>query len=667
MKIFRHLKLKQRFMLTLTLVVVILFGSFGSIVYFNRVRTTNENIKSVMRGNLLDLTTLLDYTHYQKGIVSEHASYIVGKTLGYVNRDTLIFDEPVVEVLSQVREPFQNELTEYDIEFLNEKLPKKNYYDTGYPFIVGSDGVLMVHPTRAGESIRDERFFREFSVAHEFGMVKDESFEPGYTSMIYYMYYPLYDLYLAAVAHEEVAVYGPIIPVMRLTYSSLVLAFLIFLFLTNNLANSVLRPVRKINNVLKMLSKGDVTNKVYLKQKDELGEIAFSVNDIIDAFKKTSIFATEIGKGNFDHEFEPLGENDELGKALIDMRISLKEADEQDKLRKQEDQKRNWTAEGLTKFSDILRQETENLEELSYLVVSSIVDYLNANQGGLFILNDEDEGHKFLELTACYAFDRKKFIKKKVELNEGLVGACFMEQKTTHLADIPEDYISITSGLGDANPTNLLLVPLKVNDVIYGVLELASFNQFEPHEIEFVEKVAENIASAISSTKVNQRTAMLLKKSQQQQEEMKAQEEEMRQNMEELQATQEEASRREAMMSNTMKAIDSSIAIMEFDDKGIIINVNRKWEEIFGYSNDEVKGKNHSFLFVDKNYVDTEDYKNYWNSIKSGTEQKYTDKYVAKNGEVKTLDVADCPVYDKFGVMEKIMKFCVDITKYTNK
>jgi PAS domain-containing protein len=232
-----------------------------------------------------------------------------------------------------------------------------------------------------------------------------------------------------------------------------------------------------------------------------------------------------------------------------------------------------------------------------------MVKYLGVNQGGLFVLNEAGrEEEKLLEMTACYAFDRKKFAEKQIHPGEGLVGTCYLEGATIYMTDIPNEYITITSGLGDANPRAVLICPLKVNDEIFGVIELASFHPFEPYQLDFVQKVSESIAATISSVRVNIRTERLLAQTQQQTEEMANQEEELRQNMEEMQATQEDMRRREAELNKTvmqMKEIQESSEekehemrqfyqticdacnVVELSANGVITNVNQNLINIF--------------------------------------------------------------------------------------
>jgi PAS domain S-box-containing protein len=256
-------------------------------------------------------------------------------------------------------------------------------------------------------------------------------------------------------------------------------------------------------------------------------------------------FIEAISSGNYAVDLNIAGDQTNLSTTLISMRDKLRDnADE--------DRKRNWTTTGLAQIGEILRTPTSTTEELLDNIIKFVVKYTKSNQGGLFILNEETENDLFLELVACYAFERKKYLTKRVTIGEGLVGQCYLEGQRMYLLEVPKEYISITSGLGGANPNALLIVPLKVNEKIYGVLELASFGQYQEYEVDLVEKLAESIASTISAVRVNESTRILLEKTQQQAEEMRAQEEEMRQNMEELEATQEEMRRKEKHIQNML-------------------------------------------------------------------------------------------------------------------
>ncbi len=336
-------------------------------------------------------------------------------------------------------------------------------------------------------------------------------------------------------------------------YITGVILIIIAIIIALYLAQMIIKPIKIIKNVLSLMGKGIMPKKQIKERNDEIGEMAAALNALIRGLKETTDFAIEIGKGNFDSSFVPLSDEDDLGVGLLEMRTNLKHATEEESRRKKEDDQRNWASQGVAKFSDILRQNNDDIDKLSYDVISNLVKYCDANQGGLFIVNDDDEKNKYIEMAAAYAFNRKKFLENKIEMGVGLVGRAVQESETIFISDIPNDYISITSGLGEDNPKSILIVPLVVNDNVYGVIEMASFRDFEKYQIEFVEKIGENIAATLSTVKVNIRTAELLERTKQQAEEMRAQEEEMRQNMEELQATQEESSRREAELEKKVE------------------------------------------------------------------------------------------------------------------
>ena len=255
--------------------------------------------------------------------------------------------------------------------------------------------------------------------------------------------------------------------------------------------------------------------------------------------EQMTIFADQIGQGNYEHTLRIEDQqSDSLAKALVNMKDKLKNVAEEDK-------KRNWANMGMAKMGEIIRSNNDNAEQFYFNIIAFIVKYLDANQGGLFVINNQQENETFIELKACIAFERKKFIHKRIEIGEGLVGRCMQEGASIYMTQLPDNYITITSGLGKSNPNSLLLVPLKVNEEVFGIIEIASFQHLQTYEIDFIEKIAESIGAAISEVKVNENTKLLLSKAQLQAEELRAQEEEMRQNMEELAATQEEMRRKE--------------------------------------------------------------------------------------------------------------------------
>jgi CHASE3 domain sensor protein/putative methionine-R-sulfoxide reductase with GAF domain len=232
---------------------------------------------------------------------------------------------------------------------------------------------------------------------------------------------------------------------------------------------------------------------------------------------------------------------------LVDMREKLK-------LVKQEDDQRNWMNEGLAKFSEIVRNNQSNSQELADRCVSFLTKYLDAQQCSLFVV-DGVESDQHLKLTACYAFDKKKYVEKTIDIGSGLVGQAFLEGETLQLKDIPQGYTKITSGLGDSTPRHLIIVPLKYDVHTVAVIEIASFSFFEPYQVTFLQKAGEFLASAILNSQTTYKMKHLLEQATVNEENMRQREEEMRQNMEELQATQEEMVRKDREMQQRLESM----------------------------------------------------------------------------------------------------------------
>jgi PAS domain S-box-containing protein len=209
----------------------------------------------------------------------------------------------------------------------------------------------------------------------------------------------------------------------------------------------------------------------------------------------------------------------------------------------QEEQQRRWAADCLAQCSNLLRQHAQDPDALLYQTLRQLVGFVKANQGALFVAEADGEGVALVQ-KAAYAYGRRKHAQARIRPGEGLLGQAYLEGEATFFAQVPAGYVRITSGLGEAPPNNLALAPLKNGPATLGVLELAAFHVWAPHERMLIEQVGAMLGAALAAAQSSAQTRRLLAESQQLAENLRSQEEEMRQNYEELQATQEELARR---------------------------------------------------------------------------------------------------------------------------
>ena len=238
-----------------------------------------------------------------------------------------------------------------------------------------------------------------------------------------------------------------------------------------------------------------------------------------------------------------------------------------------------WYTEGLVKFSEIISKNKENIEKLSQKIISNLVDYLEVDQGGLFLLNDNNEDNLYLELVASFGHTKKKLNNNKFMIGEGLVGTCFAEGKIVEIDNVPDTYTSIKSGLGNSIPEYLILIPLKLDEIKIGVIELAAFKKLDSHKLELVNKISESVTSVISIIKANTKSLEAVKSAKIHSEELKSAEEELRQNLEELTAAHEELSLKQsallaerAMFETLMNFLQDRITFKDVDSNYLRIN-----------------------------------------------------------------------------------------------
>ena len=357
----------------------------------------------------------------------------------------------------------------------------------------------------------------------------------------------LFDIYKTKLKNS-IVIFGWTVVILLLI--NLCVIYFVYKYLASQIFDSIL----KIKTETKKIIDGNMSLQLEGLNEDELGEIASQINILTFDIRNAHHFIKNLNLDDIQEVTlaESGGVESTLTQALIEMKdklteISLKES------------QRNWTIEGQALFSDILSKYSPDFSQLSDEIVRKLVHYIGALQGGLFIVNKEGNKGGFLELASCFAYDRKKFVHNKVEKGEGVVGQVWQEGKGAFITDLPEDHMLIKSGLGDQRPTSLLVLPLIENNITYGVIELASFKRIEQYKIDFVYKIAENIATALSGVEINKRTQLLLLESQDLTVKMKEQEEEMLQNLEELQATQEEMRRREIQKENEMSQLQERL------------------------------------------------------------------------------------------------------------
>lgn len=417
------------------------------------------------------------------------------------------------------------------------------------------------------------------------------------------------------------------------------------------------RIIRRINQtraILEQLSKGQLaTVPDDLKSTDEIGKMAHSLASLVQSIESKVLFSNEIAKGNLSVQLDDISKSDVLGTSLANMRDQLS-------LAAQEDRRRNWIAEGVAKTADIIRT-TIDLHLLSEQVLSHLVHYLNANQGAIFVKSGEGE-ETVLTLTACYAFNRKKHAQKTVKPGEGMLGQVFLEGEHLYMTHIPDNHVTITSGLGESNPRCLLMIPLKYDGKTEGVIEIASYQTLESFEVDFALRVCENLAAAIMMAKNNHKTLQLLKVSQEQSEELRAQEEMMRQNVEELATTQEEMMRKETESSALVAVVNQALATIEFSPDGIVQQANDNFLKLMGYKMEEIQGTHHR-IFVLSEDSTSPDYQLFWEQLRGGLIQSREFRRITKAGEVVWIRASYMPMYDANGKVIRIMKLAQDITE----
>lgn len=436
-------------------------------------------------------------------------------------------------------------------------------------------------------------------------------------------------------------------------------------FVITNLLNNIFNI---FTDFLKNVSKGIFNvseNKIEKFSTIELQEISEHFRIVSENLSKLEDFANEIKSGNLEAEYSLLSQKDLIGLSLQNMQANLKKNIQEQKEREAIALITRWTNQGVADFGDILRKNLGNLENLTFETISSLVKYLDAVQGGIFIYNDDDPNDVYLELSALFAFDRRRYDKKSIKLGEGLVGTCALERKTVYVNKIPEDYMEITSGLGTSKPNSILIVPLIYNLQIYGVMEIAKLEVFNKHQIDFAERIAESIASTLASAKISSKTTLLLNQANERYEKLLEKEKEMQNKYDELLDDFNKVYNQEREKNDIVNSINEIIFYAEFDLSFTLLKINGNLLKFLKTTYDEALSKNYYELF-DVKMERFDEHSRILSNLKIGIRQEYVfDIKIA--GENLWLKCMFNPVYNTEKQITRFFLFAFDNTQFIIK
>ena len=255
----------------------------------------------------------------------------------------------------------------------------------------------------------------------------------------------------------------------------------------NQLAANLTTQVRAIAEVATAVTKGDLTQSIKVEAQGEVAALKDNINEMIVNLKDTT----------------------------------LKNAEQ------------DWLKTNLAKFSRMLQGQKDMLT-VGRLILSELAPVVTA-QHAVFYIYDNAGEKPSLKLLASYAYDRPDDVGKQLELGQGMIGQCALEKRKILLANVPTDYVRISSGLGSATPVNILVLPVVFEGQVKAVLELASFERFNPTHQAFLDQLTEGIGIVLNTIEANMRTEDLLKQSQSLAMELQNRQQELQQTNEELQ------------------------------------------------------------------------------------------------------------------------------------
>ena len=298
----------------------------------------------------------------------------------------------------------------------------------------------------------------------------------------------------------------------------------------NQLAANLTTQVRAIAEVATAVTKGDLTRSITVEASGEVAALKDNINEMIHNLADTTRKNTE----------------------------------------------QDWLKTNLTKFTRML-QGQRDLGTVTNLILSEMAPLVNASHGVFYLSKIEDE-EEFLDLAASYAYTRRKNLANRFAMREGLVGQCAFEKRRILLTKVPADYVQISSGLGEAKPLNIIVLPVLFEGEVKGVLELASFDQFSEIHQSFLDQLMESIGIVLNTIAANMRTEGLLVQSQLLTTELQSQQAELKKTNDRLEQQAASLQKSEELLKAQQEELRKTNE--ELEDKAQLLSNQKKQVEV---------------------------------------------------------------------------------------
>ncbi len=277
----------------------------------------------------------------------------------------------------------------------------------------------------------------------------------------------------------------------------------------NQLAGNLTTQVRAIAEVSTAVTQGDLTRQIAVDARGEVAELSDTINLMIANLRATT----------------------------------------------QRNAESDWLNTNLARISGMM-QGQRDLATVARLIMSEISPLISA-QHGAFFSTETDEGREpELRLIASYGYRKRKSVSNAFTFGEGLVGQAALETHSILVSDAPQDYVKVSSGLGDALPVNIIVIPILFEEQVLAVVELASLRAFSDVDLTFLEQLAETLGVVLNAIIASRRTEELLEQSQSLAEELQSQ-------SEELQSQQQELRRSNAELEQQTSSLRASEELLQ--------------------------------------------------------------------------------------------------------